>query len=47
MMLNKAGNSNTQERIELILRFINLFGRERIDVLLAENKTILQQIVVD
>ena len=38
MMLNKAGNSNTQERIELISRFINLFGRERIDVLLADRE---------
>jgi hypothetical protein len=40
MMLSKKGNSNTQERIHLISRFIKLFGRERIDVLLADREFI-------
>lgn len=38
MMLNKKGNSSTSERIFLISRFINLFGSERINVLLADRE---------
>lgn len=38
MMLNKKGNSNTQERIQLISRFIHLFGVDRIEVLLADRE---------
>lgn len=37
-MLNKKGNSNTQERIELICDFINWFGRDCIDCLLADRE---------
>ena len=37
-MLAKRGNSNTQERIELINRFIKLFGRERIEYLVADRE---------
>ncbi|MCL1123003.1 hypothetical protein [Shewanella surugensis] len=29
-MLNKKGNSNTAERIELVSRFMSIFGKERI-----------------
>lgn len=35
-MLPKRGNSNTEERIKLIERFINLFDKHRIDALLAD-----------
>ncbi len=38
MLLNKKGNSNTEERIHLISRFIELFGTDRIDVLLADRE---------
>lgn len=37
-MLDKRGNSNTQERIQLVERFISLFGRECIDSLLADRE---------
>jgi len=37
-MLPKRGNSNTKERIELIERFINLFGKERIECLVADRE---------
>jgi hypothetical protein len=37
-MLDKAGNSDTQERIEIINRFIRLFGEETIDCLLADRE---------
>lgn len=37
-MLPKRGNSNTQERIDLIERFIRLFGLERIDSLVADRE---------
>ena len=39
-MLDKAGNSDTQERIDLISRFINLFGSQRIKGLLADREFI-------
>jgi len=37
-LLPKAGNSNTTERIELMERFLALFGRERIQALLADRE---------
>ena len=37
-MLPKRGNSNTKERIELIERYINLFGIETIDAILADRE---------
>ena len=39
-MLNKKGNSNTAERIELVSRFIRIFGKERIKGLLADREFI-------
>ncbi len=39
-MLNKRGNSNTRERIELIERFILLFGDLCIDCLTADREFI-------
>jgi len=39
-MLPKAGNSSTAERIELIQRFISLFGKSSIDCLLADREFI-------
>lgn len=37
-MLSKRGNSNTEERIKLIKRFIDLFGKECIDALVADRE---------
>lgn len=37
-MLNKRGNSNSQERIELINRFIGLFGKDVIQCLVADRE---------
>ncbi|MBS9767908.1 MAG: transposase [Flavobacteriaceae bacterium] len=37
-MLNKRGNSNSQERIDLIERFNRLFSVEKIDVILADRE---------
>ena len=37
-MLDKRGNSNTQERIALMERFIRLFGKECIDSLVADRE---------
>ena len=37
-MLPKRGNSNCGERIELIERFISLFGRETIDAIMADRE---------
>lgn len=37
-MLPKRGTSNTQERIDLLQRYINLFGTESIDCLLADRE---------
>ena len=38
--LNKAGNSNTKERIELMKRFINVFGKNRIQTLTADRESV-------
>jgi hypothetical protein len=37
-MLNKRGNSNCQERIDLLNRFITLFGSQCIDCLMADRE---------
>lgn len=37
-LLPKAGNSNTTERIELMKRFLTVFGREHIRALLADRE---------
>ena len=37
-MLDKQGNSNTNERIAMINRYIRLFGHETIDCLLADRE---------
>ncbi len=37
-MLDKRGNSNSQERIDLINRYINLFGKETIDCIVADRE---------
>lgn len=42
-LLPKRGNSNTAERIEIIERFIRLFGRESIDSLVADREFVGQQ----
>lgn len=39
-LLNKRGNSNTDERIEIMKNFINIFGISRIDYLLADREFI-------
>jgi len=39
-MLKKRGNSNSQERIDLVNRFIRLFGKEKIDYLVADREFI-------
>ncbi len=41
-MLDKRGNSNEEERIALVKRFIQWFGRERIDCLLADREFVGQ-----
>jgi hypothetical protein len=41
-MLDKRGNSNTQERIELVQNFINWFGINRINCLLADREFVGQ-----
>jgi hypothetical protein len=38
LMLNKAGNSDTQERKELILHYVRLFGAQSIDYLIADRE---------
>jgi hypothetical protein len=38
LMLNKRGNSHTQERIAMINRCVQLFGYETIDCLLADRE---------
>ncbi|MDO1451997.1 IS4 family transposase [Rhodocytophaga aerolata] len=38
LMLNKAGNSDTQERKELLLNYVRLFGSETIDYLMADRE---------
>ena len=37
-MLDKKGNSNSQERIDLVNRFIYLFGKDRIESLVADRE---------
>ena len=37
-MLNKRGNSNSQERIDLVERFIRLFGKDAIDCIVADRE---------
>ncbi|MFV0554046.1 MAG: transposase, partial [Mangrovibacterium sp.] len=37
-LLSKQGNSNTSERIQLLQRFISLFGKECIDCLVADRE---------
>jgi hypothetical protein len=37
-MLNKRGNSNSQERIDLIKRYIRLFGLDSIDSIVADRE---------
>ena len=37
-LLNKRGNSNTEERTKLINEFINIFGKNSIDCLLADRE---------
>lgn len=39
-LLNKRGNSNCEERIEIMQRFIRLFGRESITCLVADREFI-------
>ncbi len=38
MMLDKQGNSNSQERIALIKRFVGFFGKKCIDCILADRE---------
>ena len=38
IFLNKQGNSNTKERISLINRYVNLFGKDNIDCLVADRE---------
>jgi hypothetical protein len=40
LMLDKAGNSHTNERKELLLTYVRLFGRESIDYLIADREFI-------
>lgn len=42
-MLDKRGNSNSQERIDLINRFIGLFGKDCIDSLVADREFVGEQ----
>lgn len=42
-MLEKRGNSNTQERIDLVKRFIALFGKDCIDSLVADREFVGQK----
>ena len=37
-LLNKKGNSNTQERISIVRRFVDLFGTDKIASLLADRE---------
>jgi hypothetical protein len=40
LFLHKKGNANTKERIELIDKFIRVFGVEKIDRLLGDREFI-------
>jgi len=42
-MLDKRGNSNSQQRIELVNRFIRLFGKEVIDSIVADREFVGEQ----
>jgi hypothetical protein len=42
-MLDKRGNSHTRERVEIINRYVKLFGEETIDCLLADREFIGKQ----
>jgi len=42
-MLNKRGNSNTSERIALVQDFIDCFGKDCIDCLLADREFVGEQ----
>jgi hypothetical protein len=42
-MLDKRGNSHTQERIEMIERYIRLFGSDTIDCLVADREFVGEQ----
>ena len=37
-LLNKKGNSNSEERISLIDRFTKLFGKDCIDCIMADRE---------
>ena len=39
-MLDKRGNSNSKERIDLVNRFIRLFGKEVIQSIVADREFI-------
>ncbi len=39
-MLQKKGNSNSKQRIDLLERFINLFGRDCIESLSADRELV-------
>ncbi len=42
-LLDKKGNSNTQERIDLLAKFINNFGADKIEYILADREFIGEQ----
>jgi hypothetical protein len=42
-MLDKRGNSDTQERINLIKLYIKLFGKESIDCILADREFVSEK----
>jgi len=42
-MLNKRGNSNSEERIELINKYIRLFGKKNIESIVADREFVGQQ----
>ncbi len=42
-MLPKRGNSNSKERIDLINRYIKLFGKDTIDCIVADREFIGKQ----
>ncbi|WP_445956000.1 IS4 family transposase [Yeosuana sp.] len=42
-MLDKRGNSNSRERIDLVNRFIHLFGKEAIDSIVADREFVGEQ----
>lgn len=42
-MLDKRGNSSSQERINLINRFIHLFGKQNIDCIVADREFVGEQ----